>query len=151
MCRNAVFGEDGPHEVSHIKLDRSAFGIGGTLVRLIGSLEIGDGLMVDLLELLDKVSGITMWAMRGWNRSEVQRTARDHAVDDTERAKTGASVDGVIVSKFRLAKLQIPRLDGFSDETTQKIAKRLVYNFGLPIGLRMIRATKVKPRVHQAP
>lgn len=102
---------------------------------------------MDDLELFEKIHGITMGAMRGGHRCEVQRAARYDFVNDSEWAKASASVDGMIMGKLRLTKFQIRSLDGFTNKTVQKITERAIHDFGLSVNLWMVRATVIKPGV----
>lgn len=85
------------------------------------------------------------------NRCEIERATRNDAINNSKRAETCAPVFGMIVRKFGLAKLQIPRLDGLSDKAAKKVAERAINDLGLTVGLRMIGGTKIEACIDQTP
>ena len=75
-------------------------------------------LLMDMLKIFNEIGSFTMNASAVRKQSQVKWAPRNRPIDHLERTKPGASVLCIVMSKLRLMKLSIPRLDVISNKAS---------------------------------
>ena len=119
--RKTILSEINPDLISGIKTKLVSLHISRGFVFGSGLLQVRLSLAVELLQVCHEIDSFTMVTSLIWDGRKIQRAPRNRPVNYLKRTESQASVKGVVVRKFSLTKLSIPRLDIVSNKTTQQI------------------------------